>query len=165
MDADHAALLVRSTARVSAVILSTDMLIAARRLGAGHDARRWHSLRAEDVEAFIVFLIAQTIHFGCVLLLAMATDGKNIRDAGGWAPVIAAAVLFYVGAGAVLRVKRRRPPRWITNGARTTEVMLSVIVWLVFFQAFALRAMQWWFFAALATFMAASLVVYLTRAS
>ena len=70
MDADHAALLVRSTARVSAVILSTDMLIAARRLGAGHDARCWHSLRAEGVEAFIVFLIAQTIHVGCVLLLA-----------------------------------------------------------------------------------------------
>jgi hypothetical protein len=64
--------------------------------------------------------------------------------------VIVAAVLFYGGAAVVLRVKRRRPPRWMTNAARTTEVMLSVIVWLVFFLAFVLRAMQWCFFGALA---------------
>jgi hypothetical protein len=43
--------------------------------------------------------------------------------------------------------------------------MLSVVAWRVFFQAFALRAMQWWFFAALAAFMVASLVVYVARAS
>jgi hypothetical protein len=83
MDADHAALLVRRTARVSAFMLSTGMLIAAERLGAGHDARCPHSLRTADVEALIAFLIVQTIHFGCGLLLAVATGGGNIRDASG----------------------------------------------------------------------------------
>jgi hypothetical protein len=107
VDAQQAAMLVRVTARVSAVIVAGNLLAATRRAeSVGSSA-----LRAMDVATFVAFLASHTVHFACVWLLAVATAGDNIRRAGGWMLVDIAALAFYAGAGIVLRVKLR-PRGW-----------------------------------------------------
>ena len=145
LDAQQAALLVRVTARVSAVVVAANIIIATRRaVKPGSPA-----LRRMDVGTFLAFLTTHTIHFICVLLLAAATEGDNIRNAGGWLLVAGSAVAFYVGAAVVLRLKLR-PAFWRSPAERRVETVLLVVVWLVFFQAYALRFLQSWLFAALA---------------
>jgi hypothetical protein len=150
LDAQVAALLVRVTARVSAVLLAGSLLVAARRLaGAVAGAPPTGATRLADVSVFAAFVVSHTIHFGCVTLLALAIDGRNIRDSGGWIPVLAVGALFYVGSFLVLRVKLRAAGFWASASDGRREAIPLVLIWLVFFQAFILRATQWWFFAAL----------------
>jgi hypothetical protein len=159
IDAQQAALLVRATARVSAVIVAANLLAAARRA----EPARSSALRTMDVSTFLAFLVSHTLHFACVWLLAVATGGDNIRRAGGWVLVVMAALVFYAGAGAVLRVKLR-PRGWRSARERRIELGLLVIVWLVFFQAYALRLLQSWLFAALAVLLAYSVAGFLRAA-
>ena len=147
LDAEQAATLVRVTARVSAVIVATNLLVAARRIGGGGSAT---ALRTADVATFAAFLVSHTIHFICVTLLGAATGGENIRNAGGWPLVVAAAAVFYAGAAVLLRIKARPTAGWTTALRRRLETGLLVVVWLVFFQAYALRFLQSWLFAVLA---------------
>ncbi len=158
VDAQQAALLVRVTARVSAVIVAANLITATRRAKA-----EGSGLRRVDLATFSAFLASHTTHFACVLLLAFATGGENIRNAGGWILVLIAALAFYVGAGAVLRVKMR-PGAWRSARERGVEIVLLVIVWLVFFQAYALRFFDSGLFAALAVLLAYS-VAGLLRAA
>jgi hypothetical protein len=74
-----------------------------------------------------------------------------------------AALVFYAGAGIVLRIKLR-PRGWRSTGERRLELGLLVIVWLVFFQAYALRLFQSWLFAALAVLLAYSVAGFLRAA-
>jgi Kef-type K+ transport system membrane component KefB len=159
LDAQQAALLVRVTARVSAVLVAANLITAARRAYA--IASR--ALRTADVATFLAFLASHTVHFICVLLLAGATGGDNIRNAGGWVLVVMAALVFYAGAAVVVRVKMR-PASWRSSLERRSETLLLAIVWLVFFQAYALRVLQSWLFAALAVLLAYS-VAGLLRAA
>jgi hypothetical protein len=147
LDAEQAAALVRVTARVSAVIVATNLLVAARRIGGGGSAT---ALRTADLATFAAFLVSHTIHFICVALLGAATGDENIRNAGGWPLVVAAAALFYAGAAVVLRLKARPVAEWPSAGQKRLETGLLVVVWLVFFQAYALRFTQSWLFAVLA---------------
>src|SRR5437867_5080974 len=104
IDAQQAALLVRVTARVSAAIVAADLVTAARRAARPGSA----ALRTADMATFVAFLASHTVHFVCVLLLAAAPGGENIRNSGGWVLVVMAALMFYGGAGMVVRVKLRR---------------------------------------------------------
>ena len=159
VDAQQAAMLVRATARLSAVIVAGNLLAARRRAEAVDSS----ALRTMDVATFVAFLTSHTVHFACVWLLAVASGGDNIRRAGGWTLVFVAALLFYAGAGIVLRVKLR-PRGWRSAGERRLELGLLVIVWLVFFQAYALRLFQSWLFAALAVLLAYSVAGFVRAA-
>jgi hypothetical protein len=159
VDAQQAAMLVRATARLSAVIVAANLLAATRRA----EALGLSALRTMDVATFVAFLASHTVHFACVWLLAVATGGDNIRRAGGWILVVMAALVFYAGAGIVLRVKLR-PRGWRSARERRFELGLLVMVWLVFFQAYALRLLQSWLFAALAVLLAYSVAGFLRAA-
>jgi hypothetical protein len=50
----------------------------------------------------------------------------------------------------VLRLKARPVAEWPSAGQKRLETGLLVVVWLVFFQAYALRFTQSWLFAVLA---------------
>src|SRR5262245_57931849 len=113
VDGQQAAMLVRATARLSAVIVAGNLLVAMRRAEAVGSS----PLRTMDVTTFVAFLASHTVHFACVWLLAVATGGDNIRNAGGWILVVMAALVFYAGAAIVLRVKLR-PRGWRSAGER-----------------------------------------------
>ena len=181
LGAGEAATLVRATARVSAAVFAASLAAAARRLSVG-DARgqrgqtpsprgltptgsRLHAARRADIGAFAAFLAAHTIHFAAVLMLAAATGGENIRNAGGWLPTLAAAAAFYASCAVVLRGKLRQAARWTTTGTRRLDVATMAIVWLVFFQAYALRVFQSPWFAALAVVLAAAFALFAAAAS
>ena len=159
VDAQQAAMLVRATARLSAAIVAGNLLVAMRRAEAVGSS----SFRTMDVATFVAFLVSHTVHFACVWLLAVATGGDNIRSAGGWILVVMAALAFYAGAAIVLSVKLR-PRGWRSVSERRLELGLLVIVWLVFFQAYALRLLQSWLFAALAVLLAYSVAGFLRAA-
>jgi hypothetical protein len=159
VDAQQAAMLVRATARLSAAIVAGNLLAATRRAEAVGSS----AARTMDVATFVAFLASHTVHFACVWLLAFATGGDNIRRAGGWILVVMAALVFYAGAGVVLRVKLR-PSGWRSAGERRLELGLLAIVWLVFFQAYALRLVQSWLFAVLAALLAYSVAGFLRAA-
>jgi hypothetical protein len=178
IDAGLAALLVRATARVSAVILSASLLVAARRIGAAlrqaqgtpsssrGEKSSLHSneMRRLDVATFTAFVVSQTIHFICVGLLTIATSGANIDGPGGYPAVIAVGLLFYAGCAAVLRAKQRAAAEWINRRQRHVELWPLVAIWLVFFVAYASRPLQSWFFAGLALVLLYSLARFLIAA-
>ena len=163
MDAGQAAVLVRATARVSAVILAGNLLVAARRVGGVVGPER-AALRTFDIRLFVAFIVSHTIHFVCVGLLTLATAGANIDARTGYAPVIAVGVLFYLGCVAVLRVKLRGSFDWARPKDRRIEVWSLVAIWLAFFQAYATRPLESWLFGALAIGLLYSMVVFLARA-
>jgi len=163
LDAGLAALLVRATARVSAVILAGNLLVAARRVGRVGGPER-AALRTLDIRLFVAFIVSHTIHFVCVGLLTIATAGANIDARTGYAPVIAVGVLFYLACGAALRVKLRCSRVWAQPRNRRIEVWSLVAIWLAFFQAYITRPLQSWLFAALAIGLLYSMLVFLARA-
>ena len=151
MDANQAALLVRATARISAVILAANLIVAARRVGAPKQgALHMNEARILDIRLFVAFIVSHTIHFICVGLLTVVTTGANIDARTGYAPVVTVGVLFYLACFAVLRVKRRPSSAWSNARQRRTELWLLVPIWLAFFQAYITRPLQSWLFAALA---------------
>jgi hypothetical protein len=162
LSVETAALLVRVTARVSAASFAISLGASASRLGAG--AAALAARRRSDLAAFGLFIAAHTVHFASVALLAWVTEGRNIRDAGGYAATGAAGLAFYAACGAVLRSKARRAARWSATGQRRLEVSTSAIIWIIFFQAYALRLTQSALFAALALALAAALALFLARA-
>jgi len=166
MDAGQAALLVRATARVSAVILAGNLLVAARRVGgaAERDALPATELRRLDVATFVAFIVSHTIHFVCVGLLTIATAGANIDARTGYAPVIAVGVLFYLGCVAVMRAKLRQSLGWTDPRQRRVELWSLVAIWLAFLQAYITRLLQSWLFGALAIGLLYSMLVFLARA-
>ena len=177
MDAGQAALLVRATARVSAVILAGNLLVAARRVGrVGGPALRQAqgtpslsrgeraALRTLDIRLFAAFIVSHTIHFVCVALLTIATAGANIDARAGYAPVIAIGVLFYVGCVVVMRAKLRQSLGWADARQRRIELWSLVAIWLAFFQAYITRLLQSWLFSALAIALLYSMVLFLVRA-
>jgi multisubunit Na+/H+ antiporter MnhB subunit len=94
-------LIVRLTARVSAAAFAAALILFAL----GHRHRR-RGVRY-GVRLFVAFILAHTIHFSAVAWLAMLTAGENIRRRGGWAVVLAVAVLFYLAAFGILRAWRK----------------------------------------------------------
>lgn len=164
LDVEQAALLVRVTARVSAVVFATALVVSARRLSAGATTEPMR-YRSADLGCFTLFLVAHTIHFAAVVALAVAAAGQNIRDAGGYLVTGVAAIAFYVACGTVLRVKTRETPRWTTSGARRIEIWINGVVWIVLVQAYALRFVQSWLFAALALVLTGSLALFAAAAA
>ena len=162
VDSDQAALIVRVTARVSAVVFATSLLAAARRLGA--DAAGAAATRRADLAAFAAFVTMHTIHFAAVALLAVVTAGQNIRNAGGYTATAIGGLAFYAACAAVVRAKARGGVRWTSVAERRTEVWTSAGVWLIFFQAYALRLGQSLLFVAIAIGLAAALGRFLVRA-
>jgi hypothetical protein len=156
LDADQAALLVRATARVSAVILAADLLVAARRIrfsGGGPAEAGPHrklDYRSLDVWLFGAFIVSHTIHFICVGLLTIATAGANIDVRSGYTGVVVVGILFYVACAAVMRVKLRPSLEWTAPRQRRTEIWFLMPIWIAFFQAYISRPLQSWLFAALA---------------
>jgi len=166
IDAGLAALLVRATARVSAVILSASLLVAARRLG-GHEKAALPVIagaRRLDVATFTAFIASQTIHFICVALLTIAISGANIDGPGGYPAVVAVGLLFYAGCALVRRAKQRPDAEWASRPQWHREVWPLVAIWLVFFVAYASRPLQSWFFAGLALVLLYSLARFLIAA-
>jgi hypothetical protein len=165
MDAGLAALLVRATARVSAVILSVSLLVAARRVRGGDgSASHANEMRRRDIGTFTAFIASQTIHFICVVLLTIATAGANIDGPGGYPAVIVVGVLFYDGCVFVLRAKQRQAAEWASRPQRRRELWPLMAIWLVFFVAYASRPLQSWFFAGLALVLLYSLARFLIAA-
>ena len=158
LDAGQALLLVRATARVSAVILAGNLLVAARRVRgegpakAGHYVRRGdgRDVRRADVATFAAFIVSHTIHFICVTLLIVATRGGQIDARAAAALLVAAGLLFYFACAAVLHVKLRVASGWPRPSDRRIEVWTLTAIWLAFFQAYVTRPLQWWLFPALA---------------
>jgi hypothetical protein len=159
VDAGQALLLVRATARVSAVILAGNLLVAARRVRgeegpaqAGHYLRRGDGgdVRRADVVTFAAFIVSHTIHFICVTLLIVATRGGHIDARAADALLVAVGLLFYLACAAVLRVKLRGASGWPRPKDRLIEVWMLAAIWLAFFQAYVTRPLQWWLFPALA---------------
>jgi hypothetical protein len=163
MTVEAAALLVRVTARVSAALFAVSLLAAARRLGA-RDRAAVPALRRGDLAAFAAFVAGHTIHFAAVALLAVATAGQNIRDAGGYVATAAVGLAFYAACAGVLRAKARDTAGWTAAGQRRIEIATIVVVWIIFFQAYALRLTQSLLYAALALGLAAALARFLARA-
>ena len=168
LDAGQAAMLVRATARVSAVILSGDLLVAARRIGigGGTDPERTapRALRKLDIRVFVAFIVSHTVHFICVGLLTIATAGANIDARTGYAPVIAVGILFYLACAVVWRVKLRSAAGWVRPKDRAIEVWTLVAIWLAFFQAYITRPLQWWFFPVLAIVLLYALARFVSAA-
>jgi hypothetical protein len=165
LDPAVVALAVRTTARISAVLLATNLIVAARRLSAAPDStllpqstqrtqtlsrlipprprrpRRLFQARTLDTSTFAAFLVSHTIHFACVALLARATNGESMRDnLGGWTAAMIVAALFYLGGWAVLRAKQRPTHEWAGTRQRLREMGVLAIVWTVFFLAFLGRS-------------------------
>ncbi|MBI3493139.1 MAG: hypothetical protein HY047_15375, partial [Acidobacteria bacterium] len=159
--AEHAALLVRVTARISAGILAADLLVAARRVGSAEAGRH---ARSADIATFAAFIVSHTIHFICVGLLTVATAGENVRIRGGPIPVVAFGLLFYVACLAVLHVKRRPAARWTNARDLRLETWLVLALWVTFFQAYATRFLQSWLFTVLAAGLAYSVARFVARA-
>jgi hypothetical protein len=159
LEPERAAWLVRVTARASAVIVAANLIATTHRARAVATP----GLRTADLATFAAFLASHTVHFVCVVLLARATAGENIRNAGGWLSVVVTAIVFYIGAAVVLRAKQR-PAGWRTKKELFAESSLLLVVWIVFFQAYALRSLKSPLFAALAVLLAYS-VAGLVRAA
>lgn len=159
LDAEQAALVVRVTARISAALLAANLLVSARRITDGRGV-----YRSADVRLFAAFIISHTIHFICVGVLALATNGANLESPLGYTPVILVGLLFYVGCAGILRVKMRDGDRWSTRSQRNTELWLLVAVWLGFAQAYVPRLFQSPLFTALGVVLLASNVWFVSRA-
>jgi hypothetical protein len=157
--AEQAALLVRVTARISAGLLALNLLMSARRIADGLG-----TYRTADVRLFVAFIISHTVHFICVGLLAIATNGANLDSPLGYSPVAAVGVLFYIGCAMVLRVKVREGDLWSTRTQRKTEVWPLVALWVAFAQAYVSRLLQSPLFAAIAIMLIYSLVRFLSHA-
>ena len=157
LDAEQAALLVRVTARISAGLLAASLLVSTWRINEG-------DYRLADVRLFIGFIVSHTIHFICVGLLAVATNGANIESRFGYGPVMFLGILFYIGCAAILRAKRRSGDRWTTRNQRNTEIWPLVAVWGGFAQAYVLRLHHSLLFAVLAIALVCSIVWFLIRA-
>ena len=148
LDPAMVALAVRTTARISAVLLATNLIVAARRLSAGSNPtlppprpRRLFQVRTLDTSTFAAFLVSHTIHFAFVALLARATNGESMRDnLGGWTAAMIVAALFYLGGWGVLRAKQRPTHGWAGTRQRLREMGVVAIAWMVFFLAFLGRS-------------------------
>lgn len=149
---------VQLTARLSATLLSVSFLVASRRIS----GRR--STRTADLVVFAGFVVSHTIHFASVWWLSAVTNGATISRAGGWPGVLTAAALFYLMCSRVLASKARPADAWATAGSRLGEVVPLAILWLIFFQAYAGRAMRSARFAALASLLVYAQVRFATAA-
>src|SRR5207237_931291 len=94
---------VRWTARLSALLLTVNLIVVSRRVR----VRGGSPWRAIDAGTFGAFLGSHTVHFIFLIVLASGTDGRSIRDSGGWIPAIVVATIFYLGCGTAMRVKLR----------------------------------------------------------
>ena len=150
---------VRLTARLSAVLLAANLIVASRRVR----ARGGSPWRGSDIGTLGAFIGSHTVHFICLILLASATGGESIRRSGGWTPAVVVASIFYLGCGAVLRVKLRPGIGWRTRGQRRMEASILGVLWLVFFQAYAGRLLASAWFAALALGLLFSLLAFAAR--
>jgi hypothetical protein len=153
LDADTAALLVRLTARISAVLLVSSLLVAARRLRTG----AW---RRADVGLFVAFIVSHTVHFACVALLARATGGATIASRGGWLLNVVIAGFFYVACAWIVRAKMRSGRQWVTDASRRREIVPLTLLWIVFTQAYLVRWRESWAFAALAVALIVAIVSF-----
>jgi hypothetical protein len=165
-DPEVTALAVRTTARISAVLLAVNLIVTARRLAAIRPAEPdthtagpgintsassrpgthgsqefwgWSDARTLDLATFAAFLVSHTVHFASVASLAFATDGASIRDTGGWIAAMVVATLFFLSTWGVFRGKRRVGDRWTSTWSRRREIIVLTVIWLIFFQAYALR--------------------------
>ena len=189
-DPEVAAVAVRTTARISAVLLAANFIVTARRLAAITPAEPdpqthrpgiktpvssrprsrgaqnflgWRDARTLDLATFAAFLVSHTVHFASVALLAFATDGASMRNSGGWIAAMVVASLFFLGTWGVFRGKRRAGDSWTSTWSRRREIIVLTVIWLIFFQAFALR-FERPLFAVLAAGLLYSLVRFLVAA-
>jgi hypothetical protein len=168
LDAATVAVAVRTTARISAVLLAANLIVAARRLSSGPDPtllrprrpRRVFQARTLDTSTFAAFLVSHTIHFATVALLALATDGSSIRDAGGWTAAMVVATLFYLGSWGVLRAKQRPTNGWVGTRQRVREMSVLAIVWTVFFLGFLGRSTSSLLFLSLTVALVVALALF-----
>jgi hypothetical protein len=160
LDVAGVAIAVRTTARISAVLLVANLIFTARRLStitpAGPDVQETSTRlvppstprprrlvsrgRRPDIATFAAFLVSHTIHFASVALLALATHGDSMRNSGGWTAAMVVATLFYLGGWGVLRAKQRPTHGWASTRQRRRETSVLAIVWTVFFLAFLGRS-------------------------
>ena len=177
LDAGVAAIAVRTTARISAVLLAATLVAAARRLARvrradlhseAQDSSSARRARARDVATartldlatFAAFLVSHTVHFASVALLALATDGANIRNNGGWTAALVVATLFYLGGWGVWRAKQRPTNGWVGTQQRLREMSVLAIVWTVFFLGFLGRSTRSLLFASLTIALLFSLALF-----
>jgi hypothetical protein len=121
MDALDLSLAVPLTARLSALLFATALIVPA----ALPRAQRQRLTRA----SFVAFIIAHTIHFCFVSARVLATGGKgmfpggrDVADAGGLPAVFAVFAFFYAVAGLALAGRlagesARAGLRWASRGA------------------------------------------------
>jgi hypothetical protein len=170
LDLEHAALFAGIMARLSAALLASSLLVAARRvsLSSGLDSSGSQRVapaawRTADVNLFVAFIVSHTIHFAGVVLMALASSGENIRARGGWLVNVAVAVLFYAACFGILSAKRRPTARWSTVGSKRLEMIPLVVLWADFAQSYLIRFVEMWLFAVLALVLVYSMVRFLTE--
>ena len=158
---------VRATARLSALLLATNLFIAARRLWTitpteleAVRAKSWRTAPELDVASFAAFLVSHTIHFACVALLALNTSGESMRNNGGWTAALFVATLFYLGGWGVFRAKQRPTNGWVGTRQRLCEMSVLAMVWTVFFLGFLGRSTRSLLFASLTIALLFSLALF-----
>jgi hypothetical protein len=130
-------MIVRLTARVSAVIFAAALILFAA--GYPHDRRRLYV----GTRLFAGFIVAHTIHFATVAWLAVVTSGENIEERDGWPVVVTVALLFYMAVFAVLRAwGDAAMGRSSSRSLRVTANVAVVAVAAVFFNSYLARAVR-----------------------
>ncbi len=86
-----------------------------------------------------------------------------MRNSGGWIAAMVVATLFFLSTWGVFRGKRRAGDSWTSTWSRRREIIVLTVIWLIFFQAFALRFGRP-LFAVLAAGLLYSLVRFLVAA-
>ena len=131
MDEEQVGLIVRVTARLSAIgFLAAIGLFAARFPGKVGGA----------IRLLTSFLVAHTIHFGAVTWLAMLTAGENIGERGGWPVAMTVAAAFYLSAFAVLRMWRRvASARPVSRLERLAAHLGVLFIAAIFLNSYAAR--------------------------
>jgi hypothetical protein len=135
VDQATAALLVRLTARVSVAVFAAALIVFAA--GYQHDPRRL----SVGTRLFAGFVVAHTVHFATVALLAVVTSGENIREREGWAVVVTVALLFYTAVFFVLRAWRNAAMGPSSSSLRGANVAIVAIA-AVFLNSYLARVAE-----------------------
>jgi hypothetical protein len=121
VDEEHVRLIVRATARMSALVF----LAALGLFAAGHRAGPRRVVSA--IRVFVLFVVAHTIHFGAVVWLAVATAGENIRERDGWPVVVVVAAAFYLSVFGILRLWTRLSSRQAVSHRERRGAQVGVL--------------------------------------
>lgn len=131
MDGEQVRLIVRVTARLSAIGFLTAL---------GLFATRFPGNVGGAIRLFTLFVVLHTIHFGAVAWLAMLTAGANVQERDGWPVVMIVAAAFYLSAFGILRMWRGvASTRPVSRPERLAAHLGVLFIAAIFLNSYAAR--------------------------